>query len=534
MSKKSKRNAGRLNSGKEWERARKAAQGDRGGPILRPRPPRDEDEAIGVVSNKQGDEGWIRREYEFSGKNWEVVGKEHPDPRQVAVQFYLALLASCARGGGIHLMAARNRVGEEYPKCISHRGIVHDAVHKFEDTLKTNPLPEGPLKEKDKEDVSSLLNYYIGSKFYKYLKDARIFQFKARDFNALYHIADLYVTTGAGYKWVPADIKKLGKTPHEEAVAVANFTLNEGVKVPYPEKLPFDSCYFAWGTGVQPSYVQAHQYGLDPRNFNLIMGTLVSSTGWAFTIIMKGKADTVGFAVGKDQSIIGGMRQLVVVERIGEYNYEEHKYHKHADEDALTSRDRIILDSAMPEERLMPEGWTLPYALAPWMIVYAVDAIDSNDSLIKVQPGTLHERMMFQRFSKQHKKRFMPAPYYTVIVQPTTYEEYEKTVRSRPRKPVDYRFDVRGHYGHKVVRGTLPIDPKLIWQLHKRKYEIFHALNRPHGEALALLMRRRIQPPRENEWLAYLRFRRDNFIKGPKDKPYIPSVRRLKKGLPNV
>jgi hypothetical protein len=40
-------------------------------------------------------------------------------------------------------------------------------------------------------------------------------------------------------------------------------------------------------------------------------------------------------------------------------------------------------------------------------------------------------------------------------------------------------------------------------------------------KALAFLQRRRVAQPAAGEWLAYMKFRREAFIKGPADKPYL-------------
>ena len=85
-----------------------------------------------------------------------------------------------------------------------------------------------------------------------------------------------------------------------------------------------------------------------------------------------------------------------------------------------------------------------------------------------------------------------------------------------------------------ALRGTLPLDPKHVFKLTKRRYEIFHALHRPSAEVLTILTMRRVLPPREGEWVALLKSYKKAYIKGPKDKPYIPSLHRLKGGVPEV
>ena len=49
---------------------------------------------------------------------------------------------------------------------------------------------------------------------------------------------------------------------------------------------------------------------------------------------------------------------------------------------------------------------------------------------------------------------------------------------------------------------------------------------------MAFLQRRRVAQPAAGEWLAYMKFRREAFIKGPVDKPYLPSIHMLRGGVP--
>jgi hypothetical protein len=428
------------------------------------------------------------------------------DPRQIAVGFYLSLLRSIALDGGIGFQGLAIRGGDKYPECMEARRIDLAALDAMHNSIHAS----GPMTPKEHKQFLEMLHDYMGGLVFAKLREARIFQFKPRDYQTLYHLADVYTTMGAGYRWVPGSAAK--RVPREEAEKVAVYTAKEGIAVPFPEKLPFSSCYFAWGTGVRPSRTLCHHYALKEDHFNLVMATLVSDDGWVWTFILKGNGQGE-IGVGKNGQIMGG-EPVVFLERIG------HPSGKHTAD-------------GHEHSPLLNPGWCVPYTFAPWIVTYAVASIDRNDSLTRVQPGKLSERATFKTTFKRTRQQFLPPPYYTVIVQPSTYEEMEHQIESQPRD-WSHRWDVRGHYGHRIMRGTLPLDPKLVYQLQKRKYEIFHALNRPSSEALAFLMRRRVLPPRDGEWLAYLRFHRDAFIKGPLDRPYIPSVHKLKGGVPEV
>ena len=77
----------------------------------------------------------------------------------------------------------------------------------------------------------------------------------------------------------------------------------------------------------------------------------------------------------------------------------------------------------------------------------------------------------------------------------------------------------------RVKRGQIPIDAKLEKVLKKRKYKIYTE-EQPPFDIWQKLEARQIPPKKANEWLAVLVSFRDDFLKGPEDKPLIPSVRK--------
>jgi hypothetical protein len=436
------------------------------------------------------------------------IGKDAVDDRRVAVAFYMRVLQA-AVSGEASLMNAANRVGAKFPECIQLKPIIHAAVHVVEEAFKE------PLSTKEGRNLETMILEHLSNTFVTHLREARIFQMREHDYLRLYRLADMHTNTAVGLKWELQDLRHpKPQRPLAELARVAEYTVNEGVNVPFPEKLPFESCYFAWGCGIPPTESQHKMWQLDPKGGYLIIATLLQYEGWCFTIVLRGDDNDPKYPP----------RPIIVLERIGR---------GHDTPNFVVSRRVAEMTEKPKVESLINPGWTQPYGLVPWIVTQLIDLIDRNDSLTKVQPGLLKERIAFKQLSKRTGQRFLPKPYYVVLIQPTVYEEVEERIKSQPRS-WSHRWDVIGHYGHKIARGTLPMDPKLVWQLHKRKYEIFHAMNRPSGEVLAFLMRKRVAPPREGEWLAYLKFRRDAYIKGPQDKPYVPSVHRLRQGVPEV
>jgi hypothetical protein len=445
-----------------------------------------------------------------------LTARSNVPDRAIALQYYHSLLASCV-AGKTRIVLAANATGAEFPQCIEVGSIVHAAVHQMNDVLAKAGAPS--LTEKETRDFTRIVNEELSSQFYHRLREARLFQFRERDYLRLYKMADVFTTTAVGYKWTPANPEDpFKKAPWEERKKTAEYTCTEGVKVPFPEKLPFDSCYFAWGGGVPPTETQCSMWGFDPNKVNLIMGTLVTESGWAFTLTLRGNSKTV--AIGDKVE----MAHTIILERIGDRG-DTSQFQFHIDRIGDVATDKNI--------GVMNPGWTLPYGFVPWMVAYTINLIDRMAPLTKVSPHTLKERLLFKALSKRTGHKFLPPPYYPVLIQPSIYEEMEKKIESQARE-WSHRWDVRGHYAHKVMRGTLPLDPKVIHNLTKRKYVLYHALNRPSAEVLTILAMRRVLPPREGEWIAHLKSYKKAYVKGPADKPYVPSLHRVRGGVPEV
>src|SRR5215472_5655519 len=139
----------------------------------------------------------------MSGPMGAVDVKHAPTPekiRQVAVQFYLRLLGASV-GGHMKMTVAANTPGAEWPANIVCRDVVESAV----ETVKANIKNSGPLTGKEERGIRNMLGQYLSTKFFGYLREARIFQFRDRDYGRLYHLADLHITTACGYRWHPAD-----------------------------------------------------------------------------------------------------------------------------------------------------------------------------------------------------------------------------------------------------------------------------------------------------------------------------------------
>lgn len=451
----------------------------------------------------------------MSGKFTGSVQQGTVPDRQVALQFYHSLLAATIDGAAKVVLSA-NHTGEEYPQCINVGSITHAAIHEINDRLAKSEA--APLTQKETGQFMQLVNEEVSRTFFALLREARLFQFRERDYKRLYKMAQVHTSNAVGYQWTAPDPDEPEKkVSFEERKAVCEYTCKEGILVPFPEKTPFDSCYFAWGQGIVPSKIQCGLWGFDPEKHNLLLATLISSDGWVFSLALRGTE--AHWSVGDKIE----MEPTVILERIGVRGGEQFHFNV----------DRLGKKPDNSDIGVMQPGWTLPYGLVPWVVAYTISLIQRYGSLTKASAHTFTERRIFKTLSKRHGQKFLPPPYYPVLIQPSVYEEFEKKIESQARE-WSHRWDVIGHYAYKVARGTLPLDPKVVYKLTKRRYEIFHALHRPSAEVLTILTMRRVLPPREGEWVALLKSYKKAYIKGPKDKPYIPSLHRLKGGVPEV
>lgn len=245
--------------------------------------------------------------------------------------------------------------------------------------------------------------------------------------------------------------------------------------ITFPQRWPFDVCYFAWGAGRHVTRaLWANSADDDP-------GTEVDARIFAHLVTRDGTAAT-----------------LLAVRYKG--------------------KDTLWLDLLAHAGRWFNDG----DRRAPWL-VHALHRMATGHGTSVIESPAVLPRSERRRLERDG---YVPAPYYVV-----TLKNARVTTKARflPRqfKGYSHRFDVRGHASHRIARGAIPIDPKRCRTLVKRGYRFVHALTPVDLETLDYLRRRGVPLPTEGEWLAVLTSWRDAFVKGPDGKPYVPSVRRV-------
>ena len=123
-------------------------------------------------------------------------------------------------------------------------------------------------------------------------------------------------------------------------------------------------------------------------------------------------------------------------------------------------------------------------------------------------------------------ERTTPDEYYLVDLTSSYMKENRKSIMPKP-VAWSHRWDVVGNVASRQFVGQEPMDAVLEKNLTKRGYKILRFGNEPDEDLRSLLESRGIGLPREAEWLAFLSWWRRGHVKGPEDKPHIPSVRAL-------
>jgi hypothetical protein len=187
---------------------------------------------------------------------------------------------------------------------------------------------------------------------------------------------------------------------------------------------------------------------------------------------------------------------------------------------------REITPRTCKEDRLLE--------LREYVLVVELLRYINRSQQVAVRAGMKH-RLEWKKMARglqlpKHQMK-VPPPFYQVTISPKTY--IEKVAHGPASKEIEWshRWDVSGHWCHRIRRGPLPLSEKLRAELTREtkggnKYQVWTAGEMPPWAKDVLMTHR--QPQRSPaEWVAIMRYWRDSYVKGPEDKPYVPASRRL-------
>lgn len=163
-----------------------------------------------------------------------------------------------------------------------------------------------------------------------------------------------------------------------------------------------------------------------------------------------------------------------------------------------------------------------------WLLYILLRAMEGHRPE-RVPPATgLVGRRAIDRAARAGARR-VATPYYTVRVDGRAVRTAMEAVLSEERQPVDWshRWDVRKHQRSRFLRGYGDVPYDVARKLMERGYEVYFA---PEPEIDEELAARGLPVQQPGEWVARKRWSVSEHVRGPEDKPYVPSARVVTQG----
>lgn len=325
------------------------------------------------------------------------------------------------------------------------------------------------------------------------LKDARVFEIPGVLARDLYAEVDKHVCRLAGVKWTP--MSESANIPQEEIDRYTSVLLHERKLVSLPEKMPFESLYLGIEPPIKLSGFQRDMWNAGRFNTAKIIGFLVTHK------------HVVAFILGQiEETESDGTVHLT---RGVSYQWE-----------------------------MFHHEWVRSMTSTPWWVTWIIEWINDHQTFIEESTHLGSYRRGYKKAAKGKISRPIPPPYYAVTMRDALISEedwlkkFQRQLRAIARRKCEHQYDVRGHWCVRVMRGPLPLEPKLENKLRKDKRRKIFTMHPPDAETAARLAKRGFPAKKVDEWLAVLVYWRDDHKRGPEDGPYIPSIRRSARTKP--
>lgn len=319
-------------------------------------------------------------------------------------------------------------------------------------------------------------------KMYSILRQAKIFEIAPEAYVELHIEVDRYVTEEVAELPFhdPRDAKV--DVPEEEGLLLYRRQMEAAQVLPFPDKFPFDVCWFAVAGGVALSDHQIATRGLKGETgMYLLAGILAGEDGEHHELLLSHGTNRRG-------------------------DYIDTNLH--------------IVTHRVEEE----SSWQHRLCLAPFVLHALINGVNDHQTTIVAQRKlSLHSQSTIRKgLGDLGLKRPIPPPFYTVYLRDKVIKEVVKGWGGgKLRAKYVHRFDVRGHWCFKIYRGQMPMDAEMELYLDKLRYNIFK--NKPLDEVTIDALRERGQPQRaDNEWIAIKKYWKNSYVKGPRGWPVRP------------
>lgn len=322
-------------------------------------------------------------------------------------------------------------------------------------------------------------------KVWPYMRDAVIFELPPSSYRSLFtEFFDYCIRSARLDPAVP-----IAKHTPKQRRRVYD-VIESGADAPFPEKLPFKSCFFAYGAGVKEpggELLEREMFEKNGPHTNVgrLYGHLVTADG-----------------------MVVGFRHLT-----------------------SPTQEGIAFTFDRNPSNALGEKWDRPQTLSPWIINALISYVNEHKTLVEQGKRSFGYERLVKRTSKQMNiKPPVPPPFYVVYLKDEFMRERVRERSSAIKRHIDWqhRWKVRGHDCIRFQRGPLPISPDIEEELTKRHYKIFTD-TQPDADTFADLLKRGVPTKRNDEWIAILKYWRADYEKGPDGKPMIESVRRSAK-----
>jgi hypothetical protein len=258
--------------------------------------------------------------------------------------------------------------------------------------------------------------------------------------------------------------------------------ISAAADAPFPEKMPFPACFFAYGGGV-PDPAMRESFETLGREVGNLHGHLVTADG-----------------------LVASFRHTRAL-------------------------NQSAIQTTIDRDPGKTSKWNLPHMLTPWIINSLVEYVNEHKVLIQQGKNGLAQQMLVKKTAKTlNIKAPIPPAFYVVEMKDELIRQQAATRASAIKRHIDWqhRWMVRGHDCIKFERGPLPISEEHEQELVERGYKVF-TVTQPDAPLFTALAKRGVPPKGTNEWIAVLSYWRESFTKGPEDKPLIESTRRSTK-----
>jgi hypothetical protein len=287
----------------------------------------------------------------------------------------------------------------------------------------------------------------FGRYLWTMLKRSKLIAIPPELYTSFHHKWDRAIVEELGYTWRPPNFK--GRpAPKEEVRRTIDHTRAKTLATPFPERLPFDVVYLAFGgsgvglTSLQVMNKAGHSVASRMRNVSLL-GALISDLGLC-----------VEFFIGFDTqsrhpsfpTIFNSFQRGPLVPGFG--NDDE-------------------------TDCWLGPGGKGSFDLFPLILGDIVDHINGFVVLSASKfPSEAKKLWRVDRKKFGVEKGEPPPDFYPYILRSSIHTESVSDVE-RPRHPMSYRTDVRGHYRLLVRRGPKPMEPRKWAYYVKGEFKVY-------------------------------------------------------------